>query len=82
VADSEALKGFDWLLDEVEKMGGIKLMMTLTNGVNDYGGMQQYVRCADTRAAVVLKGPTCVSVTSTLLFYRHALALRDAEPHM
>jgi hypothetical protein len=44
VANSEALKGFDWLLDEVEKMGGIKLMMTLTNCVNDYGGMQQYVR--------------------------------------
>ena len=44
VANSEALKGFDWLVDEVEKMGGIKLMMTLTNCCNDYGGMQQYVR--------------------------------------
>jgi hypothetical protein len=44
VADPDGLKGFDWLVDEVEAIGGLKLMMTLTNCVNDYGGLQQYVR--------------------------------------
>jgi endo-1,4-beta-mannosidase len=31
-------------MDEVESLGGIKLMLTLTNCLADYGGMQQYVR--------------------------------------
>lgn len=44
VPDPTALAAFDWLVDEVEKMGGMQLMMTLTNGLSDYGGMQQYVR--------------------------------------
>jgi hypothetical protein len=44
VPDPEALKGFDWLLDEVEKIGGLQLMMTLTNCLTNYGGMQEYVR--------------------------------------
>lgn len=44
VLDPAALAAFDWLVDEVEKMGGMQLMMTLTNCLSDYGGMQQYVR--------------------------------------
>jgi hypothetical protein len=44
VPDPTALAAFDWLLDEVESLGGVKLMMTLTNCLADYGGMQQYVR--------------------------------------
>jgi endo-1,4-beta-mannosidase len=44
VPDPTALAAFDWLLDEVEALGGVKLMMTLTNCLADYGGMQQYVR--------------------------------------
>jgi endo-1,4-beta-mannosidase len=44
VPDPAALAAFDWLLKEVEPIVGLKLMMTLTNGLPDYGGMQQYVR--------------------------------------
>jgi endo-1,4-beta-mannosidase len=44
VPDPTALAAFDWLMDEVESLGGLKLMMTLTNCLADYGGMQQYVR--------------------------------------
>lgn len=44
VPDPTALTAFDWLINEVEMMGGMKLMLTLTNGLPDYGGMQQYVR--------------------------------------
>jgi len=46
VPDPTSLAAFDWLVDEVESMGGMQLMMTLTNGLSDYGGMQQYVRWA------------------------------------
>jgi len=46
--DEAALKRFDWLLNKVEEIGGIKLMMTLTNCLPDYGGMQQYVRWSGT----------------------------------
>jgi hypothetical protein len=49
-ANKDAVLGFDELLKKVDDFNKnhagseIKLMMTLTNCVNDYGGLQQYVR--------------------------------------
>jgi hypothetical protein len=35
---------FDWLMNQVREVGGLKLMMTLGNRLYNYGGMCQYVR--------------------------------------
>jgi hypothetical protein len=43
VVDTKAMRAFTKLLDEIDD-SGLKVMMTLNNCVNDYGGMQQYVR--------------------------------------
>ena len=36
-------EGLDYLVTEA-RLSGIRLIMTLTNGKNDYGGMRQYVQ--------------------------------------
>lgn len=37
-------RGLDWVVAEAGRRG-LKLMMTLTNYWEDYGGFPQYVRC-------------------------------------
>jgi len=43
--DENVFKALDWVVAESAKRG-LKLMMTLTNFWEDFGGFPQYVRCA------------------------------------
>ncbi|WIA09185.1 hypothetical protein OEZ85_008596 [Tetradesmus obliquus] len=71
VPDPAALAAFDWLMDEVEALGGIKLMLTLTNCLADYGGMQQYVRWAKGEAG---PGPNDFGFNERFEFYTNGRA--------
>lgn len=41
--DPDGIDGLDWVVAEAGRLG-IKLIMSLTNYWNDYGGMPQYAR--------------------------------------
>lgn len=71
VPDPAALAAFDWLVDEVESMGGLQLMMTLTNCLADYGGMQQYVRWAKGEPG---PGPNNFDFNERFEFYSNSVA--------
>ncbi|KFM25717.1 Putative mannan endo-1,4-beta-mannosidase 4 [Auxenochlorella protothecoides] len=43
--DPDGIDGLDWVVAEAGRLG-IKLIMSLTNYWNDYGGMPQYARWA------------------------------------
>ncbi len=56
VYDEQVFVGLDWVVAQAGARG-MRLMLTLTNYWHDYGGFQQYLRCAavNQRAACYLQ---------------------------